>query len=145
MPSWVEEATQEYRTRMPRDFALELRERKAVPRQEGRTREQTLTLEANDLDTALGPLPYHALDERGTQKTSPELAQLLERSQQDGENLAFVIGSADGLHARILEKSRPPLSLSRMTLPHGLARVMLVEQLYRAVMILKGHPYHRDS
>lgn len=145
MPAWVTQATQVYLERMPREFEVELRELKATARQEGRTREWILAQEADEIAIALGTLPYHALDERGKLWTSQELAQRLHSSQQDGESLGFVIGSADGLHPRLLEKSRPPLALSRFTLPHGLARVILVEQLYRATMILKGHPYHRDS
>lgn len=145
MPSWVNQATQDYLGRMPREFEVELRELKAVARQEGRAREQILALEADDICASLGNFPYHALDERGGLWTSQDLAKRLQTAQQEGESLGFVIGSADGLHARLLEKSRQPLALSRFTLPHGLARVVLAEQLYRAAMILKGHPYHRDS
>lgn len=145
MPSWVTDGTRDYGARMPREFQLEIRELKAAPRQEGRTRDQILSFEADHLTQALDNLPYHALDERGASWSSMELAQQLDQSQQISEHLAFVIGSADGLHPRILAQSRTLLSLSRFTLPHGLARLVLVEQLYRAAMILKGHPYHRDS
>ena len=145
MPAWVSNASQEYLGRMPREFEVELRELKPAARQEGRPRTRMLALEADEIDDALGNLPYHALDERGELWSSQELAQRLQRAHQESENLAFVIGSADGLHPRLLDKSRTPLALSRLTLPHGLARVVLAEQLYRAAMILKGHPYHRDS
>ncbi|QKE38207.2 MAG: 23S rRNA (pseudouridine(1915)-N(3))-methyltransferase RlmH [Ferrovum myxofaciens] len=145
MPAWVTEASRTYAARMPREFSLDVVELRAAPRQDGRTREQLLTREADDLLTTLGSTPFHALDERGSLWTTLELAKKLEQAQQTGDSLAFVIGSADGLHPRIFQHSRAPLALSRMTLPHGLARVLMVEQLYRAVMILKGHPYHRDS
>ncbi len=145
MPAWVTDASRTYQARMPREFPLEVVELKAAPRQDGRTRTQLLAREADDLLAALGNTPFHALDERGALWTTLELAGKLEQAQQAGDSLAFVIGSADGLHPLIFEHSRAPLALSRMTLPHGLARVLMVEQLYRAVMILKGHPYHRDS
>jgi len=145
MPDWINVATTTYLQRMPREFNLELVELKADGRTKGRSREQILTTEAEAVFNALGPIPFHALDERGSLWTTLELSHHLTRTQQEGESLGFVIGSADGLHPSILQRSRTPLGLSRMTLPHGLARVILVEQLYRAAMILKGHPYHRDT
>ena len=72
------------------------------------------------------------------------LADALQRWHDASENAAFVIGSADGLAPRIRERADVQLSLSAFTLPHGLVRVMLAEQLYRAVSLLGGHPYHRE-
>jgi 23S rRNA (pseudouridine1915-N3)-methyltransferase len=85
-----------------------------------------------------------ALDERGEQPTSVELARRLSRWQERGQDVALVIGGADGLAPAVLEKAAERLSLSRLTLPHRLARLVLVEQLYRAVTILRGEPYHKD-
>jgi 23S rRNA (pseudouridine1915-N3)-methyltransferase len=85
-----------------------------------------------------------ALDERGEQPTSVELARRLARWQERGQELALVVGGADGLSAAVLEAAAERLSLSRLTLPHRLARLVLVEQLYRAVTILRGEPYHKD-
>jgi 23S rRNA (pseudouridine1915-N3)-methyltransferase len=85
-----------------------------------------------------------ALDERGEQTTSVELARRLSRWQERGQDVALVIGGADGLAPAVLEKAAERLSLSRLTLPHRLARLVLVEQLYRAVTILRGEPYHKD-
>jgi 23S rRNA (pseudouridine1915-N3)-methyltransferase len=85
-----------------------------------------------------------ALDERGKSLTSPAFADLLKRHRDDGcKDIAFLIGGPDGHGPAVIEAARVKLSLSAMTLPHGLARVVLAEQLYRAVTILSGHPYHR--
>jgi 23S rRNA (pseudouridine1915-N3)-methyltransferase len=85
-----------------------------------------------------------ALDERGEQPTSVELAGRLQRWQARGQDVALVIGGADGLAPAVLQQAAERLSLSRLTLPHRLARLVLVEQLYRAVTILRGEPYHKD-
>jgi len=84
-----------------------------------------------------------ALDERGRVMTSPQLAQWLGKAQTQGRDLAFCIGSADGLSPHVLERAEFTLSLSAMTLPHRLARLVLVEQLYRGFTLLRGEPYHR--
>ena len=85
-----------------------------------------------------------ALDPRGEQLDSEAFARMLGRLRDDGRpGLTFVIGGADGLGSDLLAKAQRRLSLGPMTLPHGLARVVLAEQLYRAMTILAGHPYHR--
>jgi 23S rRNA (pseudouridine1915-N3)-methyltransferase len=85
-----------------------------------------------------------ALDERGAQLTTRELATWLKTRMHAGEDLALVLGGADGLAPELLSRSNFTLALSKLTLPHALARVLLLEQLYRAVSILSQHPYHRD-
>ena len=104
---------------------------------------------AAEMPLLLKPLPHNAtliaLDERGKVMSSPEFAQLLSRVRDDGvSDLAFVIGGADGLHADLRGQAQYKLSFGKMVWPHKLARVMLAEQLYRAVSILAGSPYHRD-
>jgi len=84
-----------------------------------------------------------ALDERGREFTTAEFALWLRARQQGAQDLAFLIGGADGLAAAVLERADFTWSLSRLTLPHALARVLLTEQLYRAHSILSNHPYHR--
>lgn len=84
-----------------------------------------------------------ALDEHGTQLDSVELSRFLARAQQEAKGLAFVIGGDEGLSPEVLARARLVLSLSRMTLPHRLARVVIAEQLYRAFAILRGEPYHK--
>lgn len=83
------------------------------------------------------------LDENGTAPSSSEFAALLSAWQADGRDVAFVIGGPDGVSEACLERADFCWSLSRMTLPHGLARVFAVEQLYRAWSLTQGHPYHR--
>jgi 23S rRNA (pseudouridine1915-N3)-methyltransferase len=85
-----------------------------------------------------------ALDERGDQPTSQELARRLAGWQARGQDLAFLVGGADGLSPAVLERAQERLALSRLTLPHRLARLVLVEQLYRAATILRGEPYHKE-
>lgn len=84
------------------------------------------------------------LDEHGKDYTSPALAQQLEAWRQNGRDLALIIGGADGLAPDIKQRATGVWSLSRLTLPHALVRVLVVEQLYRAWTLLMGHPYHRD-
>jgi 23S rRNA (pseudouridine1915-N3)-methyltransferase len=100
--------------------------------------------EASGLLAALPPAAFVvALDERGESHDSETFAALLTRWLESGRPLAFVIGGADGLDARVTGRADHVVSLGRMTWPHTLARVMLAEQLYRARAIAAGHPYHR--
>jgi 23S rRNA (pseudouridine1915-N3)-methyltransferase len=84
------------------------------------------------------------LDERGKAPTSVELAGHLQRWQQEGEHVCFIIGGADGMTEHLKQQARLMMRLSSLTLPHGMVRVLLTEQLYRAVSILHNHPYHRE-
>lgn len=85
-----------------------------------------------------------ALDERGTSPTSTEFSSMLETFNTRGEkSVNFVIGGADGLGDELLAKAARRLSFGAMTMPHQLARILLVEQIYRAMTLLSGHPYHR--
>ena len=83
------------------------------------------------------------LDERGQRLTTAALAEALQHWRQDGRDVALVIGGADGLAPRLKQRADTLLRLSDLTLPHGLVRVLLAEQLYRAHSLLSGHPYHR--
>ena len=85
-----------------------------------------------------------ALDERGRGWTTRELADHLSRWRDDARDVAFVIGSADGLAESLKRSATAVVALSAMTLPHGLVRVLLAEQLYRATSLMAGHPYHRE-
>jgi 23S rRNA (pseudouridine1915-N3)-methyltransferase len=143
MPSWVDQAYLEYAKRLPPDYKLELREIKA----QARGNAATDTVLAHEAERIRQALPKRAtlivLDERGTQMTSAGLAQNLVEWRSQGDPIAFVIGSADGVDRELKASARATLRLSDMTLPHGLARVLLAEQLYRAWSIIEKHPYHR--
>ena len=108
-------------------------------------RELGLREEAESFEKCCSPDTIRvALDERGELMTSEEFASLLERWMTHGErHIAFFIGSASGLDEEFRKSCRHVLALSKMTFPHELARVMLAEQLYRAMPIIRGEPYHK--
>jgi 23S rRNA (pseudouridine1915-N3)-methyltransferase len=144
MPGWVDEAFDEYAKRMPRGLKTELIEIRPEPRSSGKTPEQLMRAEAERIGRALPRGAFVvALDERGSEITTRGLARWLEERRRDGRDLAFLVGGADGLDADAKRGAQATLRLSALTLPHGLARVVLAEQLYRAASILENHPYHR--
>ena len=144
MPSWVTEAVTDYAKRLPRETSFELVELKAAARDRGRTVAQMLAEEARAIAAASMGATVVALDERGAAWTTRELAERLGHWRKEGRDVAFVIGSADGLDASVKASASAVVALSAMTLPHGLVRVVLAEQLYRAASLLAGHPYHRE-
>jgi len=142
-PAWVSAAVAEYRVRLPRNWQFSLREISAASRS-GRNRESARVAEGDAILAGLGDRErLIALDEGGRQLTSAGLADWIDSWQQDGRDVCLAIGGADGLAERCLERAESRWSLSRLTLPHGLVRVLLVEQLYRAWSLNSGHPYHR--
>jgi 23S rRNA (pseudouridine1915-N3)-methyltransferase len=147
MPAWVDAGFEEYAKRMPRDAQLALVEVKPEPRSEHDARAPARLTEAEGKRIA-AVLPKGCfkvvLDERGRTCTTRELAQRLAAWQMEGRDVAFVIGGPDGLAETIKRDADLVWSLTPLTLPHGLVRVVLAEQLYRAHSLLKGHPYHRD-
>lgn len=144
MPDWVNQGFAEYTKRMPRESRIDLIEIKPAVRAGGKTTEQVHELERSRIEAALPEnCERVVLDERGQNWSTLELAEKLTGWMAGGRDVAFVIGGADGLHPEI--KRRGQLwSLSRLTLPHGLVRVVLAEQLYRAVTVIQHHPYHRE-
>jgi len=144
MPAWIAAGYAEYATRLTREFALELVEIKPEPRDRGRTAAQMLAAEAVRIRTAAAGAKLVALDEHGVAWTTRQLAHNLQQWVMERAGVAFVIGSADGLDAPLKREADVRLALSAMTLPHGLARVLLAEQLYRAQSLIAGHPYHRE-
>ncbi|WP_018151204.1 23S rRNA (pseudouridine(1915)-N(3))-methyltransferase RlmH [Leeia oryzae] len=144
-PGWMEEGYREYAKRMPREWPLQLLELKPEKRVGGKTAEQVMAAEkVRILEAIPKSARLIALDERGARWTTMDLAKQLQAWQQDGRDIALVIGGADGLDPEVKNRADQLLSLSPMTLPHGFARVLLAEQLYRAVSILNNHPYHRE-
>jgi 23S rRNA (pseudouridine1915-N3)-methyltransferase len=145
LPDWAETATQDYASRFGGDFTLSLKAIKAEPRTTGLTTAQIKQREAQRLSAVIpkGALVV-ALDERGKTLTTQALATQLTRWREQSAEPWCVIGGADGLDDELKHNAHMLLRLSDMTLPHALARVMLVEQLYRAVSLIQGHPYHRE-
>lgn len=144
MPYWIERGFNEYAKRMPHDCRIVLKEIKPVERSGRKTAETAMALERGRIEAAIpkGALIV-ALDEGCKDLTSVQLSQSLMQWQQDGRDVVFVIGGADGLDPEFKRNADMLIRLSSMTLPHGMVRVMLVEQLYRAWSITQNHPYHR--
>ena len=143
MPAWVDAGFAEYAGRMPREARIELAALKPAPR--GGPMRRILEAEGERILAALpSGCVKVVLDERGTLFDTMALARRIARWQESGRNVAFILGGADGLSDTVKGAADFTWSLSPLTLPHGLARVVLVEQLYRAVSILHNHPYHRD-
>jgi 23S rRNA (pseudouridine1915-N3)-methyltransferase len=144
LPGWLNEGFAEYARRMPAETPLELREiavaRGAAAGAEARARRA----EGERMLAAVPAAAYVvALEVGGRTLDTEALARWWAGRLRDGRELAFLIGGPEGLSPACLERADERLSLSALTLPHGLARVVLAEQLYRAASLLKGHPYHR--
>lgn len=146
MPAWVSAGFDEYAKRMPREMPLQLKELKPAPRSNAvGDVARWLQTEAERIRAALPPGALRVvLDEHGRSFPTRTLADHLRRWRDDGRDAAFVIGGADGLAAEVKADADLLWSLSPLTLPHGMVRVVVAEQLYRAVSILANHPYHRE-
>ena len=144
-PGWVQEGFNEYAKRMPPEARIELVEVKPEERGAGRSTERAKTLEGERILAAVPQgATLLALDERGRSVTTQGLSVMLSDWMRDGSHPAFVIGGADGLAEEVKARASKLISLSALTLPHALVRVVLAEQLYRAWSILARHPYHRE-
>lgn len=142
LPAWVNNACEEYLKRM--QGMVLLIEIKPEKRLAGKTLTQALAAEEARIISALPKdCERIVVEERGEAWSTRTLAAKLEKWMRDANKVAFVIGGADGLAPGFKRKAKL-FSLSALTLPHGLARVVLIEQLYRAFSILEGHPYHRE-
>jgi 23S rRNA (pseudouridine1915-N3)-methyltransferase len=143
LPRWANEGYEEYASRLTQDYRLELKEI-ALGRRSGGDAKQAVAQEGERMVAALPPQPYVvALQVGGRALTSEQLAAFLQERARDGRSVAFCIGGPDGLAPDIDARADFRWSLSALTLPHARARVLVAEALYRAVSIIKGHPYHR--
>lgn len=142
-PAWADEAVRDYLGRFPKDFTVVVKEVKAEPRA-GQPAAKLMQLEAERIRKAIpaGDIVV-AMDEHGRDFTTMDFAKKVDRWKNEGCGVTFLIGGADGLDPELKKGCRMMLRLSSMTLPHAFARVMLVEQIYRAWSILNNHPYHR--
>ena len=145
MPAWVSQGFQDYAKRLPRECALQLVEIPLSKRRKSLTSEQAAVEEGQQLLAALPKdCTVIALDVRGKSWSTEELAVRLQDWLGSGRDVALLIGGPDGLSADCLERASLKWSLSALTYPHPLVRVILAEQLYRAWTITTGHPYHRS-
>lgn len=148
MPGWVAAGFEEYARRMPREAPIVLKEIRPEPIAPGQTgtgaADRVRRVEGERLRSSLpAGCRIVALDERGQAHATEAFARIIGGWAQEGRDVAFVIGGAEGLDPTLKESAHLMLSLSPMTLPHQLVRVILAEQLYRAVSLLRNHPYHR--
>lgn len=144
LPSWINVGFNEYAERLPPECRLQLKE---IPLSTKRRGGNVVKAVAEEGARMLAATPAGvcliALDVRGRGLDSEALAKQLDHWLQGGRDLALIIGGPDGLAVECVKRSEFSWSLSPLTLPHGLVRVVVAEQLYRAWTILKGHPYHR--
>jgi 23S rRNA (pseudouridine1915-N3)-methyltransferase len=144
LPAWADAACGDYVKRFPPECRLVLETVKAEPRTTGKTVDALMAAEAQRIEAAVPRgVRRVVLDERGERRTTEQLAQRLRMWLADGRDVALMMGGPDGLHASIRACADETLRLSDLTLPHALARVVLVEALYRAWSLTQGHPYHR--
>ncbi len=146
MPAWVTQGYGEFAKRLPHECSLQLIEIAAQKRGKNVDVQQVLYKEG---DKILAAIPKGAqvlaLDVAGKMWSTDELAHELDNWLRGGTDVALLVGGPEGLDARCIERASRRWSLSRLTLPHPLVRVVLAEQLYRAWTILKNHPYHRGD
>ena len=144
MPAWVEAGYAEYAKRLPRECSLELVEIAPGRRGKGMDVQRAIREEG---ERQLAAIPAGAavlaLDERGKSWSTEQLAEQLGHWLQDGRDRALLVGGPDGLAPEAKQRAEGAWSLSKLTLPHPLVRVLLAEQLYRAWSVVQGHPYHR--
>lgn len=145
MPQWVSQGFQEYSKRLPSHLKLELVE---IPLPHRPKNADIQRLKDEEGETMLAAIPPQthivALDERGQLWNTQQLASQLQHWLNESANIALLVGGPDGLSANCLNKARQKWSLSPLTLPHPLVRVVIAEQLYRAWSLLNNHPYHRE-
>jgi 23S rRNA (pseudouridine1915-N3)-methyltransferase len=143
LPDWADMACEDYLKRFPPDWKVELKALKAEPR-EGKPVPVIMQAEGARMEAAIERGTRRViLDERGNRLTSVALAERTQAWQHDGRDVALIIGGADGIDPKFKQTADEAIRLSDMTLPHALARVLLIEQLYRAWSLHHNHPYHR--
>ncbi|MFN3919964.1 MAG: 23S rRNA (pseudouridine(1915)-N(3))-methyltransferase RlmH [Methylohalobius sp.] len=144
MPGWVQEGFKEYAKRLPRECALYLKEIPLQRRSKRGNISRQIEAEGIQMTAAIPQDAYViALDKDGQQWTTDELARHLAEWLQQGLDLALLVGGPEGLAPVCLERAAIRWSLSRLTFPHSLVRILVAEQFYRAWSLLQGHPYHR--
>jgi 23S rRNA (pseudouridine1915-N3)-methyltransferase len=145
LPQWINDGFAEYAGRMPKNSRISLVEVKPEPRTSGKTVPQMMAAEATRIEAAVPQgCERIVLDEHGRDFSSVALSGWLNDKLEGGRDLAFIIGGPDGLAPSVKSNASLQMRLSSLTLPHGMARVLLAEQLYRSVTILQNHPYHRE-
>jgi 23S rRNA (pseudouridine1915-N3)-methyltransferase len=144
VPDWAQTAWDDYAKRFPPELKIELKAVKTEPRS-SKTLDTLLAAERERIEAAIPKgARIIALDERGTHLTTKALAERLKDWQLGGDDVALIIGGPDGLQPAFRQAAHERIRMSDLTLPHAMARVLLVEQLYRAWSVNAGYPYHRE-
>jgi 23S rRNA (pseudouridine1915-N3)-methyltransferase len=145
MPGWVSDGVAEFSRRLPRELRLDWRDIPLAHRGKGSNAEQLRVKEGEKILEAIAPADrVIALDVRGRSWSTAQLAQQMQKWLMSGDNYSLLIGGPDGLSEDCLARADQRWSLSDLTLPHPLVRIILAEQLYRAWTINTNHPYHRE-
>lgn len=144
-PEWVDSAVDAYLARLPRAWQFSLDCIATASRKRGASSTAAVNLEGEKLLARLRrDERVVLLDERGLQFSSRELAGRISAWENDGRDVALIVGGPDGVADSLRQRAELEWSLSKLTMPHGIARILVVEQLYRAWSLSAGHPYHRD-
>ena len=144
MPAWVEQGVYEYSKRLPAEIRLEIKEIPLGQRGKGADIKRAIASEGRLMLAAIPPADkVIALEVTGKALSTTQLASQLQDWQREGDNISLLVGGPDGLAAECLSRAQQQWSLSALTLPHPLVRVVLAEQIYRAWAINNNHPYHR--
>ena len=144
MPGWIQQGYDEYAKRLPRECELVLKE--IAPGKRGKNSD-VVRIVKEEGERMIAAIPQSALivalDIPGKPWTTPELAQAMQGWLESGQHIALLVGGPEGLADSAKQLARESWSLSRLTFPHPLVRILVAEQLYRAWSILHNHPYHR--
>ncbi len=144
MPGWVEDGFGEYQKRLPREWNLRCTEIAVAKRGKTSSIEQLKKLEGEQILAQVSKSTHLvALDVLGKPMSTPQLSERMAQWQMNGKDVCILIGGPDGLSSKCLDRADESISLSKLTLPHPLVRIVLAEQLYRAWTILQNHPYHK--
>ena len=145
MPKWVQDGYAEYAKRLPKSCAIKLVELPMAQRGKTGSADKYKAEEAKKI---LNAIPKGAqlivLDEHGQQVTTKGLADKLEDWLASGQDVALVVGGPDGLEQSLIEQAKWKWGLSKLTMPHPMVRILVVEQIYRAYSVINNHPYHRE-
>ena len=145
LPDWVNAGFLEYQKRLRAPLVLELEEIPVATRRAGENPQRAIAREGANMLAALGPRDHVvALEVSGPQRSTEAVSTWLAERLRAAKPLALLIGGPDGLAPECIERADESWSLSPLTLPHALVRIVLAEQLYRAMSLLAGHPYHRS-
>jgi 23S rRNA (pseudouridine1915-N3)-methyltransferase len=144
LPAWVNEGFEEYRRRLRTPLALTLHEIPVALRRPSENPLSAVAREGAAMLAALAKDDYVvALEVGGKAMSSEDLGAWFGKRLQEGRPLAMLIGGPDGLAPEVVRRAEQQWSLSPLTMPHGLVRIVVAEQIYRAMSLLAGHPYHR--